>query len=89
MSKIHTYLLTKARKERRLSTRKIAGQISGRFGWAIATTAASILIILVMILGWQYSILTVDLPSIERIPTEINAQSAIFSRAVFPVICPL
>ncbi len=80
MSKIHIYLLTKARKDRRLSFRIKSMQLAGRVAWSLAALLISVLIFFIIIFGWQYTSLTSDLPSIDRIPAEINAQSAIFTR---------
>jgi membrane peptidoglycan carboxypeptidase len=80
MKRIQTYLVTKARVERRLRTRKIRRGITGKAGWGLAALLACVFSLAVIVVGWQFSQLTRGLPSIDQIPAQVNAQSATFTR---------
>ncbi len=80
MNRIHTYLLTKARLNRRQQTRKNRIASLRTSGWGLAAMLATGMVVLILMLTWQLSRLTFDLPSIEQIPQQLNAQSAIFNK---------
>ncbi len=80
MNRLHTYLLTRARIQRRQHVRVHRRQVLRTTGWGMAAIAAVAMIGVILLLTWQYSRLTFDLPSIEQIPQQLNAQSVIFTK---------
>jgi membrane peptidoglycan carboxypeptidase len=80
VNKLDAYLLTKARRQRQSRLQTVRTVIWGRVGWGAAAFLAILLSAAVLWGGWQYSQLTSDLPSIENIPKQLNAQSATFTQ---------
>ncbi len=80
MKRLNTYLVTKARRIRRDRTRTIRRSINAKAGWGLAALLACCFALTILVAGWQYAGLTEDLPSIEQIPAQLNAQSATFTQ---------
>jgi membrane peptidoglycan carboxypeptidase len=80
MNKLDAYLLTKARRQRRSRLYTVRSIIWGRIGWGFAAVVAILFSVAILWGTWQYSQLTSDLPSIDNIPKQLNAQSATFTQ---------
>lgn len=80
MKRINTYLVTKARRQRLNRTRQIRRGMENKAGWGLAALLACVFSLAIIWVGWQFSQLTTNLPSIEQIPAQLNAQSATFTQ---------
>jgi membrane peptidoglycan carboxypeptidase len=80
MKRINAYLVTKARRQRRTHITRVRSGIIGKASWGLAALLVCVIGGLVILAGWQYAQLTRDLPSIDQIPTQLNAQSPAFTR---------
>lgn len=80
MKSLHYMLLTRRRRNRRDNQRVGRRQSVNITGWGIAGIFSLLAAVALFVLVQQYSRLTGDLPSIESIPRQLNAQSAVFTR---------
>ncbi len=80
MKRLNAYLVTKARRQRRSHTNRVRESTFGKAAWGFAALLVCVISLLVILVSWQYAQLTRDLPSIEQIPAQLNAQSPAFTR---------
>lgn len=80
MRALDQMLVTRRRRSRRDMRHTLHRQTTNVTGWGIAAVFSVLAALAIFILVWEYSRLTTDLPSIEAIPRQLNAQSAVFTR---------
>ncbi len=80
MRALRQMLLTRRRRSKRETRRILRRQSTNISGWGFAAIFSVLTAFAIFIFIGEYSRITADLPSIDAIPRQLNAQSAVFTR---------